>query len=92
MKLRSQGFKPSNANRLAIEEALDSRPNQAPLIEALKATLAYQRKQQAQSQLQAQSGGRRAGDGRRPDPRPDARSTLLAPARSPAPTLGIPIG
>ena len=50
LKLRSQGFKPSNANRQAIAKALDHRPNQAPLIEALKETLAYQRKLQAQMQ------------------------------------------
>ena len=50
MKLRAQGFKPSNANRQAITKALDHRPNQAPLIEALQETLAYQRKLQAQMQ------------------------------------------
>ena len=44
------GFKPSNANRQAIATALDNRPNQAPLIEALKETIAYQRKLQAQMQ------------------------------------------
>jgi hypothetical protein len=48
--LRAQGFKPSNANRAAITEALDKRPNQAPLIEALSETLLYQRKLQAQMQ------------------------------------------
>ena len=48
--MRSQGFKASNANRHAIAEALDHRPNQAPLIDALKETLAYQRKLQAQMQ------------------------------------------
>ena len=36
--------------RQAIAKALDKRPNQAPLIEALKETLAYQRKLQAQTQ------------------------------------------
>jgi hypothetical protein len=50
LKLRAQGFKPSNANRDAITKALDYRPNQAPLIEALKDTLAYQRKMQALQQ------------------------------------------
>lgn len=61
MNLRAQGFKPSNANKLAIQDALDDRPNQTPLIEALKATLQYQRKLQAQQQMaaqeQQQSGG-----------------------------------
>ena len=50
LKLRDQGFKPSNANKQAITKALDYRPNQAPLIDALKETLAYQRKLQAQMQ------------------------------------------
>ncbi len=61
MKLRAQGFKASNANKAAIQDALEHRPNQAPLIEALKATLQYQRKLQAQQQMaaqqQQQSGG-----------------------------------
>jgi hypothetical protein len=61
MALRAQGFKPSNANKLAIEDALAHRPNQSPLVEALKTTLQYQRKLQAQQQMaaqqQQQSGG-----------------------------------
>ena len=48
--LRNLGFKPSKANKEAIAKALDNRPNQAPLIEALKETVAYQRKLQAQAQ------------------------------------------
>jgi hypothetical protein len=52
LKLRALGFKPSNANKDAITKALDYRPNQAPLIEALKETLAYQRKLQALTQNQ----------------------------------------
>jgi hypothetical protein len=50
LKLRGLGFKPSNANKEAITKALDYRPNQAPLIEALKDTLAYQHKMQALQQ------------------------------------------
>jgi hypothetical protein len=61
MDLRAQGFKASNANKVAIQDALEHRPNQAPLVEALKATLQYQRKLQAQQQMaaqqQQQSGG-----------------------------------
>ncbi|WP_231976853.1 hypothetical protein [Mycobacterium sp. E740] len=49
MKLRAQGFRPSNANKLAIQNALAHRPNQTPLVEALKETLAYQRKLQARA-------------------------------------------
>lgn len=61
MKMRAQGFKPSQANRDAIQAALDKRPNQTPLVEALKATLAYQRKLQAQQQMNAQQQGPVAG-------------------------------
>jgi hypothetical protein len=50
MKLNSQGFKPSNANRDALVAALDEKPNQTPLIEALQATLVYQRRAQARQQ------------------------------------------
>ncbi|CDO33608.1 hypothetical protein A5722_06935 [Mycobacterium vulneris] len=57
LKLRQQGFKPSNANREAITKALDKRPNQVPLIDALKSTLSYQRKLQAQSQAQIPKQG-----------------------------------
>ena len=50
MRLRAQGFKPSNANKDAIVKALDYRPNQEPLIEALKDTLSYQHRLQALQQ------------------------------------------
>jgi hypothetical protein len=49
LTLRNQGFKPSNANKIAIQEALERRPNQAPLVAALSQTVSYQRKIQAQS-------------------------------------------
>ena len=47
LKLRALGFKPSNANKDAIVKALGYRPNQQPLIDALKETLAYQHRLQA---------------------------------------------
>ncbi|MGE2737857.1 hypothetical protein [Mycolicibacterium vaccae] len=49
MTLRMRGFRPSMANGQALAAALDKRPNQTPLIEALKATVAYQRKLQMQT-------------------------------------------
>ncbi len=71
LRLRSQGFKPSNANKLAIQEALDKRPNQEPLIEALKATLSYQRKLQAQQNNAVQAPAPVAGPvGPTPGPTP----------------------
>lgn len=59
LTLRARGIRPSNANRQAIVTALDSRPNQQPLIEALQATLVYQRKVMAQSanRMPATGGG-----------------------------------
>lgn len=87
LALRAKGFKPSNANRLAIEEALDHRPNQAPLIEALQATLAYQRKLQAQAQMSGQGQAPVAIGA--PTPGPTGPS-----AAAPGPAAGVimPIG
>jgi hypothetical protein len=86
MKMRAQGFKPSNANKEAIQDALDHRPNQTPLVEALKATLAYQRKLQAQQQMAAQQQGPAAG----PVPVLPGGSSVQAPA-GPG-TMTIPLG
>lgn len=69
MKLRAMGFKPSKANLEEIQVAMTYRPNQNPLINALKDTLAYQSKlkgqmeilQQAQSQQNASSAVMGAG-------------------------------
>ncbi|WP_029368229.1 hypothetical protein [Mycobacterium sp. UM_WWY] len=61
LQLRAQGFKPSNANRDAIVAALDKKPDQMPLIDALKNTLAYQRKLQARQNGSQSSGGISAG-------------------------------
>ena len=60
MKMRALGFKPSNTNTQALTEALDQRPNQSPLVQALKDTLAYQRKLKAQME---NSGGQQPGYG-----------------------------
>lgn len=69
LKLRAMGFKPSKANLDAIQVAMAYRPNQNPLINALKDTIAYQAKikgqmevlQQAQSQQNANSAVMGAG-------------------------------
>lgn len=57
LTLRNLGFRPSKGNQTAIIEALEKRPNQAPLVEALKATVSYQRKIQAQAAAQQGQGG-----------------------------------
>jgi len=57
LKLRAMGFKPSKPYLDEISTAMKYRPNQNPLISALKNTIAYQQKIRAQTQLlqQAQS-------------------------------------
>jgi len=82
LKLRSLGFKASNTNRAAIASALEKRPNQAPLIEALKDTIAYQRKLQALTQKQGsqnQPPGYNFGIGQPP------------PGMAPAIPPGVPV-
>ncbi|MGZ4585082.1 MAG: hypothetical protein ACXVGO_01170 [Mycobacterium sp.] len=68
--LRNQGFKPSNSNKNAIVAALDKRPNQEPLIEALKETISYQRRIQAQQQAQQGQGNPGFAIGGAPAPFP----------------------
>ncbi|MHA3021231.1 hypothetical protein ACXPWS_13330 [Mycobacterium sp. BMJ-28] len=49
LKLRALGFLPSRGNYADLQEGLDKRPNQTPLISALKATVDFQRKTQART-------------------------------------------
>lgn len=57
LKLRAMGFKPSKQYLDELTAAMKYRPNQNPLISALKDTIAYQQKIRAQTQIlqQAQS-------------------------------------
>ena len=57
LKMRSMGYRPSKANLEALSQAMQYRPNQLPMIQALKDTIAYQQKVMAQTQIlrQAQS-------------------------------------
>lgn len=57
MTLRMRGVRPSRGNAVALAAALEKRPNQTPLIQALEETLTYQRKQMMRSQNQVPSGG-----------------------------------
>lgn len=69
LKLRAMGYKPSQAYLDQLTTAMSYRPNQNPLIEALKNTIAYQAKikaqtdvlQSAQSQQNANSAVMGAG-------------------------------
>jgi hypothetical protein len=50
LTLRAQGFKPSKGNLQALQAGWDYLPNQSRLVDALKETVSYQRKLQAQMQ------------------------------------------
>ena len=51
LKLRAMGYKPSKAYLDEITTAMGYRPNQNPLINALKDTIAYQAKVKAQTEM-----------------------------------------
>jgi hypothetical protein len=92
LKLRALGFKPSNANKEAITKALDYRPNQAPLIQALQETLAYQHKLQM-IQQRAGAGQQQGGYGFGVGQPPPNMGPTLPPGVPPDPggTPGIGI-
>lgn len=54
--LRKRGVRPSRASTQALAAALEKRPNQKPLVEALQATLVDQRRQFARQGVQAPGG------------------------------------
>jgi hypothetical protein len=57
LRLRSQGFKPTQPYLDQINQSLSYKPNQVPLINALKQTIAFQQKEQSQSQPPSSGGG-----------------------------------
>src|ERR1700758_4043651 len=57
LKLRGAGFKPTTGELTAIEDSLKYRPNQTPMINALKAAVAGQTHRMAQAQAAANKGG-----------------------------------
>jgi hypothetical protein len=61
LQLRAQGVKPSETNRQEIANSLKYRPNQVPLISALKTTLAYQQKTLALMTPPSSGGGYTVG-------------------------------
>ena len=60
LKLRSMGFKPTKQYYDEIQTAMQYRPNQNPLISALKDTIAYQQKIRAQMDILQQSQAKNA--------------------------------
>lgn len=91
LKLRAMGFRPSKANLAAIAAAMDYRPNQLPLIGALKDTIAYQQKLKAQMEIlqqyqQQQANGAVMGAGQMPtDSNPAGLPGASAPGAAPVP-------
>ncbi len=61
LQLRAQGVKPSEANRAQLQDSLKYRPNQVPLVNALKSTLAYQQKTLALMTPPSSGGGYTVG-------------------------------
>ncbi len=57
LRLRSQGFKPTQPYYDLITDSLKYKPNQVPLINALKQTIAFQQKEQSQMQPPSSGGG-----------------------------------
>jgi hypothetical protein len=56
IKLRAAGYVPSKGNLDDIEAGLAKRPNQIPLIDALEATVAFQKRNQARGAAQQPQG------------------------------------
>jgi hypothetical protein len=86
MKLRSQGFYASKGNQQAIQDALGKRPNQEPLIAALKETLAFQTMTKNRANAQPQNP---AGIGINQS-NPGSNPGIFAPGA--APGINIPLG
>ena len=84
LTLRAQGFKPSKGNLEALQAGWDYLPNQSRLVDALKETVSYQRKLQAQMQNQVnpnQQPGFNIGGGQPPP----GMGTALPPGVPPGP-------
>lgn len=58
LKLRSMGYKPAKQYLDGLQAAMKYRPNQLPLIAALKDTIAYQQKLKAQMEILASAQAR----------------------------------
>lgn len=93
LKMRAMGYKPSKQYLDELQAAMNYRPNQLPLIAALKDTIAYQQKLKAQMEILSQAqaaqnpGSAVMGAGQMPgDSNPAALMPQSAPpAMAPAP-------
>ena len=78
LKLKAMGFRPSKANLEELSQAMAYRPNQMPLISALKDTIAYQQKLRAQMEILQQYQQAQAGN------------AVLGGSQYSAPSMGAP--
>ena len=78
LKLRAMGFKPSKQYLDELTKAMTYRPNQLPLIGALKDTIAYQQKLQAQMDVLTKAQAAQNGNG--------ANSAVMGAAPMPGPS------
>jgi hypothetical protein len=86
LKLRAMGYKPSKQYLDKLQAAMKYRPNQLPLIDALKDTIAYQQKIKAQMDVltSAQGGnGMASGAGSAPGPGSPVSVVATPPAAPP---------
>lgn len=91
LKLRAMGYKPSKQYLDELTAAMKYRPNQLPLIDALKDTIAYQQKLKAQMDIltQAQSqGGTGAAMGAGAAPGPGQPVSVVATPPAAPPVMG----
>jgi hypothetical protein len=93
LKLRSMGFKPSKQYLDELQAAMKYRPNQLPLIDALKDTIAYQQKLKAQMEILSSSQsqqGAAMGAGAAPGPGSPANVVATPPPATAPPMPPMP--
>jgi hypothetical protein len=92
LRLRAMGFKPSKPYLDELQAAMKYRPNQLPLIDALKDTIAYQQKLKAQMEILGNAQARQGaamGAGAAPGPGSPA-SVVATPPPATAPPMPMP--
>jgi hypothetical protein len=87
LQLRALGFRPSKGNLQQLQDALEKRPNQTPLVEALMETVSYQRTLQARAAASNSTPGgvtfgiNQLPPGQTPDPtNPDNTGIFIGPS------------
>jgi hypothetical protein len=84
IKLRAEGFVPSKGNMADLQVGMAKRPNEGPLIDALQATVQFQKRTQARSAATQPQGPSSVNIGGAP--------TGLPPGLGPAGQPVLPIG